>query len=215
MRVLVICDDVYHPARTARTGLAPLAEQGFEFDWVEHANEWSAEQMAQYPVVLFTKANNVSAAEKTPWMTPRIEQAFCEYVEAGNGLLVVHSGTAGYKDAPRLRELIGGLFVSHPPQLDVTVELQEGHKLTAGCEDFTQRDEHYFMDMSDPDAAVFARSVSDHGSQPAAWTRTSGSGRVCVLTSGHNVEVWLHPSFQTLLQNCLHWCRGVDTAAGA
>jgi hypothetical protein len=29
---------------------------------------------------------------------------------------------------------------------------------------------------------------------------------VCVLTPGHNVEVWQHPSFQALLVNGLDWC---------
>ena len=35
-----------------------------------------------------------------------------------------------------------------------------------------------------------------------------GQGRVGVLTPGHNVEVWVHPAFQTLLRNTLHWCAG-------
>jgi hypothetical protein len=35
----------------------------FAFDWIEHAAEWSAERMADYQVVLLTKANNVSAID--------------------------------------------------------------------------------------------------------------------------------------------------------
>jgi hypothetical protein len=27
-----------------------------------------------------------------------------------------------------------------------------------------------------------------------------------MLTPGHNVEVWLEPSFQVLLGNALRWC---------
>lgn len=30
--------------------------------------------------------------------------------------------------------------------------------------------------------------------------------RVCVLTPGHNLEVWLHPGFQALLRHALNWC---------
>ena len=40
MRVLVLCDDFYHPARVARAGLAPLEERGWSFDWIEHAGDW-------------------------------------------------------------------------------------------------------------------------------------------------------------------------------
>ena len=32
MRALVLCDDYWHPARTARAGLAPLAAAGLTFD---------------------------------------------------------------------------------------------------------------------------------------------------------------------------------------
>jgi uncharacterized protein len=28
------------------------------------------------------------------------------------------------------------------------------------------------------------------------------------LTPGHNLEVWLHPSYQALLLNTLRWCGG-------
>jgi type 1 glutamine amidotransferase len=41
--------------------------------------------------------------------------------------------------------------------------------------------------------------------QPAGWTRAEGAGRVCVLTPGHNLEVWLHPEFQKLLLNACRW----------
>ena len=59
MRTLVLCDDYWHPARTPRAGLGPLEHSGFEFDWVEHAGEWSAARMAEYPLVVLTKACNM------------------------------------------------------------------------------------------------------------------------------------------------------------
>ena len=45
-----------------------------------------------------------------------------------------------------------------------------------------------------------------YGTQPGGWTRTEGAGQVCMLTPGHNAEVWLHPSYQVLLGNALRWC---------
>jgi type 1 glutamine amidotransferase len=67
------------------------------------------------------------------------------------------------------------------------------------------RDEHYFLSLDDPQD-VFLTTSSAHGEQPGGWRRIEGSGRVAVLTPGHNQEVWLQPSFQTLLLNCLRWC---------
>jgi len=206
MRTLVICDDYWHPARTARAGLGPLEGHGFEFDWIEHAGEWSAERMADYPVVILTKSNNISAADQSPWVTDQVEHALRDYVRQGNGLLAIHSGTAGYAQTPVLRALLGGVFISHPPQCLVTVEPRAPHALSAGSAAFTLKDEHYFMELDDTQADLFLTATSEHGAQPAGWTRHEGAGRVCVLTPGHNLEIWLHPAFQSLISNGLAWC---------
>jgi uncharacterized protein len=211
MRILVLCDDYWHPARTPRAGLAPLAAQGFAFDWIEQAQDWSAEQMAGYPCVLLTKANNVSAADQTPWAGPEVAAAFVAYVERGGGLLVVHSGAAGYGELAALRGLMGGAFAHHPPQCPVTVVPCEGHPLTAGAAPFTLLDEHYQMVFDDAAVEVLLTTQSKHNAQPGGWTRKVGAGRVCLLSPGHNLEVWLHPSYQALIANALCWCgKGAD-----
>jgi type 1 glutamine amidotransferase len=164
--------------------------------------------MVGYPLVVLTKSNNISSADQTPWMTPDAEEAFVAYVRQGGGLLGLHSGTAGYTQTPRLRQLLGGVFVQHPPQCPVTLQLHEGHALCAGAHPMTLQDEHYHMDM-DASAApvdVFMTTTSEHGSQPGGWTRHEGTGRVAVLTPGHNLEVWLHPSYRALLVNAMRWC---------
>jgi len=82
MKILVVCDDYWHPARTSRAGLAPLTDHGFEFDWIESADGLTgvalAERMDSTPLVILTKSNNISAADQTPWMTPDIEAAFAD-----------------------------------------------------------------------------------------------------------------------------------------
>ncbi len=213
MRVLVICDDYWHPARTVREGLETLDEVSFEFDWLEDASEWSAESLVEYPVVLLTKSDNVSAADQSHWVTEDVQAAFVDYVRQGGGVLVVHSGTV-YAEWPVLRALIGGAFVRHPEQCPVTVKPKSGHPLTRGSAPFTLVDEHYMMELDDAEADVFVTTSSEHGPQPGGWTRVEGAGRVCVLTPGHNVEVWQHPSFQTLLINGLRWCSKTLEASG-
>jgi type 1 glutamine amidotransferase len=205
-RALVLCDDYWHPARIARSGLGALPDSSLAFDWLEDAGDWSAQHLAAYPLVVLAKANNVSAADQRPWVTPEVEQALREHVRRGNGLLVVHSGTAGYDKLPVLRGLLGGVFIRHPPQCPVTVEPLPDHPLTAGSTPFTLLDEHYVMALDDAQADLFLRTLSEHGEQPGGWTRAEGTGRVCVLTPGHNLEVWLHPSYQALLGNALRWC---------
>jgi type 1 glutamine amidotransferase len=206
MRALVLCDDYWHPARTPRAGLQPCAEIGWTFDWVEDAHDWPAEQMAAYPLLVLTKSNNVSSIDQSPWMTTAIEEALQGYVHSGNGLVVIHSGLAGYEDRPILRGLIGGAFLRHPPQGAVTLEPCADHPLTIGSAPTTVHDEHYFVALDDPQAEVILTTHSAHGDQPGGWTRREGRGQVCVLTPGHNLEVWLTPSYQALIQTALAWC---------
>jgi type 1 glutamine amidotransferase len=210
MKTLVLCDDYWHPARIPREGLGALPGAGFTFDWIENARDWSAETMMAYPLVILTKSNNVSSTDKTGWMNDSVQAAFSEYVCNGNGLLAVHSGTAEYEHKQVLRRLLGGVFTHHPEQCPVTVSPLPDHPLCAGVEPFTHKDEHYFMALDDPQADVFVTTTSEHGEQPAGWTRVEGDGRVAVLTPGHNLEVWLHPSFQRLLLNALSWCARIS-----
>jgi type 1 glutamine amidotransferase len=208
MQTLVLCDDTWHPARVPREGLSGLKGKGFAFDWIEDARDWAGERMAAYPLVILTKSNHISSADQSGWMTDDAQSAFADYVRKGNGLLAIHSGTADYQEMPVLRSLLGGVFTHHPEQCAVTMEPQTSHPLTTGIPPFTLKDEHYFMEMYDTQADIFMTTRSEHGLQPAGWRRMEGAGRVAVLTPGHNLEVWLHPSYQALILNALRWCGG-------
>lgn len=203
MHILVLCDDRWHPAQVVRSGLEPLASAGLQFEFLTDASQRFPAPLADFPVVLLAKSNNVSAVNETPWMLPPVELALRAFVQEGGRLVAVHSGSAGYQQTPVLRALLGGVFSHHPEQCPVTVEPLPAHTLSAGLPSFTAVDEHYHMLLDDPAADVFLRSTSSHGSQPAGWTRTQGAGTVCLLTPGHNLPVWLEPAFQTLLQRAL------------
>ena len=206
MRVLVLCDDQWHPARTPREGLGALKQNEFIFDWIENAHEWSAERKTSYPLVILTKSNHVSSIDHDSWMTDEAQVAFADHVHKGNGLLAIHSGTAGYMQAPMLRNLLGGVFTHHPEQCPVTMEPKAGHPFAEGTACFTLTDEHYHMALDDHQADIFLTTHSEYGVQPGGWRRVEGAGRVAVLTPGHNLEVWLHPDFQRLILHSLQWC---------
>jgi len=218
MKILVLCDDRWHPALTVRQGLSGLESRAFTFDFIENAVDWNAAKMAEYPLVVLSKSNNMSSTDETPWMSEAVQEAFAAFVRQGGGLLAIHSGTAGYAECAVLRPLLGGIFVRHPEQCAVTVSPLEGHPLSAGSvagndgviAAFTLKDEHYHMLLDDAQAEVFVTTISDHGTQPGSWLRTEGRGRVCVLTPGHNLEVWQHPSYQALIANALRWCRDAN-----
>ena len=44
MRILALCDDIWHPAQVVQDGLLGLEKHGFEFDFISNAREWSSER---------------------------------------------------------------------------------------------------------------------------------------------------------------------------
>lgn len=206
MKILVICGDYWHPPEVARTGLSALAGTGFVLDWLEDTRDWDPRTMMDYPLVILARSDNVSHTDQTEWMTDFIQAAFSDYVQRGNGLLAIHSGTAEYDQKPILRDLLGGVFHHHPEQCLVTMKPHPDHPLCKGISPFSVMDEHYFMTLDDARADVFLTTESVNGVQPGAWRRTAGVGRVAVLTPGHNLEVWLHPGYRAILRNTIHWC---------
>ncbi|WP_179281103.1 ThuA domain-containing protein [Paenibacillus sp. XY044] len=210
MKILVLCDDNWHPADVVKGGLEPLRTKGFDFHYILETDvEWqeSLERLlTEYDLLILAKSNRVSVLKEQPWITAQTVGLLQRYVSAGGGLLVLHSGTVGYADLGDMRRLVGGGFRHHPEQCSVTVEPVQDTEITRGVQAFTEKDEHYFVDMADPgDAEVFMVTRSEHGEQPGGWTRTEGNGRVCVMTPGHNLAVWLQPTYQHLLQQALVW----------
>jgi type 1 glutamine amidotransferase len=210
IRTLVLCDDLWHPGAIARKGLEVLSNRGFDFEVLKSSADWPALDMSKFPLVVLAKSNVASAKDKCEWLTKDSEWDFYNHIRRGAGLVVVHSGIAGYAKLPLMHEIVGGTFLRHPPECVVTVEPKAGHPLAGDLTLFTIRDEHYFVELDDAQADIFLHTRSEHGLQPAGWTCASGAGRVCVLTPGHNLEVWLHPAFQQLLSNALHWAAKLD-----
>jgi type 1 glutamine amidotransferase len=224
MRVLLICDDYWHPGQVSIDGIAPLAQHGFQFDIITNANDFSIDMLTKYSVVLISKCDEVSQTDKQPWKTEAVQQAFIDYIENGGGLVAVHSATVAGKNTQALDLLLGCRFAGHPNNCPVTVQPVKPHPVTEGVGIFCEIDEHYKIDILTPDADILLASYSPSQGEeskyqedpyhncPAAicaagYVRTQGKGRVCVLTPGHHLAVWHNGEFQKLLANALRWCK--------
>jgi uncharacterized protein len=205
MHALVLCGDTFHLGETARSGLQPLEKDGFEFEYRENTAEVNSSLLKNFPLVVLAKSNTVSRNDQRPWLTSNSEMIFQEHARNGNGLLVIHSGVVGYKSLPAAHSIIGGSFMRHPPECEIAIEPQNDHPITKEIVAFPIYDEHYFVQLEENGPDVFLNSRSEHGVQPAGWTQETELGRVCVLTPGHKIEVWLHPSFQKILLNASRW----------
>jgi len=160
MRVLLICDDRYHPGDVPIAGIAPLEGKGFEFDVITDANQFKPEALADYPVVLLCKCDQVSQSDQTPWKTDAVQQAFVGYVENGGGLLAIHTATVRGKQTETLDRLLGCRFIKHPNACPVTVQPVKPHPVTEGVGLFCEVDEHYRIEILSDDADILMASYA-------------------------------------------------------
>ena len=197
MNAGVLCDDRWHPAEVVEQGMGPLQSGDTVLEFLRDTKGWSLERMRQYDVLVVSKGNGRAEGEEQDWLTEEVQRNFRDFVAAGGGLLVCHSGTVGYPDELIFRSLVGGVFARHPHQCPVTLDYRGDFGLDEhDPATITVFDEHYFVEVAD-DINVFLTSTSTNGTQSAGWTRTEGKGRVCVLTPGHNLAVWLQPCIST------------------
>ena len=200
-KILVICDDIYHHEEVLREGLAFL-----DADYTNIPDR----PFEDYAAVILAKDDVVSKENKEPWLSAEIEKKFEDYVNNGGGIIFLHAGTVICKKSEILKNIAGCAFITHPEQCEVGFCLTEKNEFTAGAADFTEMDEHYFIDFTAKDAGVFLLSKSANGEQPAGYSRKHGSGRVCVLTPGHNLNVFKNTHYQKIIQNAVNFCAAIS-----
>ena len=127
------------------------------------------------------------------------------WVRRGGALLAVHSATVMGESGPGLGELLGGVFVSHPPQFNFTVyPIFEEHPITSGIEAFAVHDEFY-METLMPNVRVHLMGIDRGVAYPLAWSKTEGMGRVVHIAPGHSRQVWDLEPYQRLLLQAIDW----------
>lgn len=208
MKVLVISDDTWHPAEVIEMGLAPLNEK-FDLTVIRTAKDiLTPDYLRGFQVVMVCKGDCINGGNHEPWfeegVTEVMPRDFRRFVEEGGGFVALHAGNC-FRQGEAMTELTGNCFLGHPPRCQVTVRFEDS-PLTEGAAEFTERDEHYQIDVLAEDAKPFAYSFSESGGrQVAGYTRLLGRGRVGVYTPGHTLAMLSHPSTQKILERLLAW----------
>lgn len=213
MKVLFLCDDLWHPAEVIERGLAAMEWPDIELDIVKDAKDILTPAMLErYEAIVVAKSNVINASNTHAWFEPGVTECTPEdlarYVENGGGLLALHAGVSFTRDdPPAYIDLVGAYFLGHPPREPVRFCVAAPHPITEGVADFCERDEPYQIAVTAPDVQPFLVSHSEHGGVfPSGFARAYGKGRVATLTPGHLLSVWENPNFQRLLQNAIRWC---------
>lgn len=174
-----------------------FAEVGFVADTTTDLAALNPENLRRYAAVVnYTTDREIGDREYT---------ALLDFVRAGGGYLGVHCASDTWRNQPDSKRLLGGRFVSHPPQLEIVTEITDlAHPITRGLGSFAVFDELYVMDTAGADWHLLAQSPS-YGVQPVAWVRDEGSGRVFYAALGHNRETYTEPTFRTMLGRAALW----------
>lgn len=144
-------------------------------------------------------------------LTPAQWEGLTTFIRSGKGLLGIHNAADTFKNIPGYQELLGGRFIKHPPQLDITVEVVDGtHPITEGLSAFTVHDELYLLDWRPERVHLLAETHSfQDQAVPLAWVREEGAGRVFYHSLGHNRETLAHKSVRETLQRGARWASGL------
>ena len=211
MKILVICDDFYHHEEVIKPGLAFLKDE-YDLTFATDMTEYSLadKPLADYQVVIVAKDMHTSKSNKESWLTEQVIKQFEDYANGKNGLIFLHAGAVLCKHSQVIKNISGCEFDTHPEQCPVEhIITAAAHPIADGAINFTEKDEHYFIDFTAKDADIFLESRSEHGTQPAGYTRiNNNSGRVCVLTPGHNLSVFENEQYKKIIKNAVKWCAG-------
>ncbi len=141
------------------------------------------------------------------WITKEREDALYEFVSLGGAALFIHNGLVGFGTDSTYHKLTGGVFIEHPPIMNVTyTPIGRPHPITEGVGKITGEDEKYFchIDVSDVDI-FFGGEDPVHAGTIAGWCKNIGNGRTAAVTPGHTFEIVDNENMIRLVKNAADW----------
>lgn len=189
-------------------------EQGFKVDTSSNAAVFTADNLKQYTLLIFTSTNN------DVFDTDVQRVAFRNYIEAGGGFVGIHSVTGTERNWTWFKQLVGCTFLVHPPFQKFTVKVIDSNSpLVAGVPKvWEHEDELYFNkewypgitvvmadDLStlNPEAAATKqRGMGSYGDlYPSVWYQHFDGGNVWVTALGHDKTTYSDPVYVRILLN--------------
>jgi type 1 glutamine amidotransferase len=140
------------------------------------------------------------------------------FVESGKGVVALHHAIGDNVDWPWWYEaVVGGRYLFEPVNgkassyrhdEEQTIRVALDHPVTKGLGTFRLLDETYKDLWISPKAKVLLRSDNPTSDGPVAWIGPSEQSRVVYIQLGHDRNAHLHPTYQRLVKNAIHWAGG-------
>lgn len=191
----------------------------WEVDFVrtdeEMALKMTASALKKYDAIVF---NNTSGDLPLP-----DKQGLLDWVKAGGGIVGIHAATDTFRergDSPGwagFREMMGGQFVSHGPQSEVELLIQDPkHPATKELPSkFKVTEEIYLLKDWSRDKVRVLIALDKHpnsgepGDYPIAWVHQYGKGRVFYTSLGHREDLMQTENYKKHLRGGIRWVLGL------
>jgi type 1 glutamine amidotransferase len=132
-------------------------------------------------------------------------ETLARWISSGGRLLALHSSICATIKYPRLQQVIGGTFISHPPVKPFLVHPpSKSLSVVFPMNPFTINDEIYYL-QTNSDVEVVLLGIDNEHKNPLAWVRNHGQGRVAYLALGHDIGVWDSGEYDQLIFRLLEW----------
>lgn len=159
-------------------------------------DEWQADRIRKYElVVIHTTGGSLTDGQIDGLM---------KFIEAGGGIVGIHSASDSFKSCDRYWQLIGGQFIGHGHGRFRVEIVDQWHPITVGLDPFEIIDEDY-QHKYHPKAEIQVLTRKAGDDRNMAWVRHVGLGRLVYIANGHGLPAFRKPAFQTLLTNAMYW----------
>jgi len=209
-RVLLILGGMYHDFEGFAAAMRLLIEGAgyaidptYDLDLLTQLDRSDYDLVMSYTSLSPHREGHEDTSPET--LTDDQVRGLTSWVSTGGALLAVHGATVSGIPNPAMRALLGGVFVSHPPQFSFMVyPMYRPHPITEGIEAFAVTDEFYVQEYDQSDDLHMV--AIDRGvAYPMVWTREQGQGRVAHIAMGHGPAVWRLPQYQQLILQAVAW----------
>ncbi|MBK8390347.1 MAG: ThuA domain-containing protein [Saprospiraceae bacterium] len=189
---------------------------GFIVDHSDNPADINEENLKKYQAIVLSNTNNET------FDTDGQKLAFQRFIEAGGGLVGIHSASGYERKWPWFTAALGGRFKRHPPlqKFDVKV-VDANHPSTAHLnETWKWEDECYYTFHLNPEIhTLLAADLStvndslkvDYPGEvfgnlfPLSWYMENYNGRQWYTALGHKIEYYEDPTFVQHLTGGIIW----------
>lgn len=179
----------------------------FKVDVSDDPNDFSEGNLSNYHIIVFANTNN------EVFTSPAQRLALRRFVEAGGGVVGIHSAIGTERNWSWFNQLIGGTFVWHPKKQPLLLTKIKQHESTLDIPTaWNWVDECYFSktyypgievlvvanldSLDQADQESIAKNKTSYGNlHPVVWSQKFDGGTVWVTTLGHDKEAFVEPVF--------------------